>query len=162
MMDDPQQHEGQPAAVTRPEPVEGWFIYTIKQLEMGLRAPLEQAAQRGAGLTTAQYTALSVLDRWPGTTSSDVARRSFVRAQSMAETMTPLIESGYVRRERDPENGRRFPLYLTAKGHEVLESVREPVSALERDLLAALPPSERGQFATFLRACRAALPELPR
>ncbi|GAA4763193.1 MarR family winged helix-turn-helix transcriptional regulator [Citricoccus nitrophenolicus] len=157
-------HEVRPAetAAAHSESVEGWFIYTIKQLEQGLRAPLEQATQLGAGLSTAQYTALSVLDRWPGITSSELARRSFVRAQSMAETMTPLIEIGHVRRERDPENARRFPLYLTAKGRKVLESARGPVAELESRLLAAIPPSERGQFAAFLRSCRSALPELPR
>lgn len=157
-----QESTGRRPTAERPAPVEGWFIYTIKQLELGLRAPLEQAAQQGARLSTAQYTALSVLDRWPGITSSELARRSFVRAQSMAETMTPLIEIGHVRRDRDPENARRFPLYLTPKGREVLESARGPVSELESRLLAAIPPSERSQFADFLRSCRTALPELPR
>lgn len=161
-MDVSQDPEGVPAVTAPPEPVEGWFIYTIKQLELGLRAPLEQASQQVAGLSTAQYTALSVLDRWPGITSSELARRSFVRAQSMAETMTPLLEIGHVRRERDPENARRFPLFLTPKGRRILESARGPVSELESRLLASIPPSERQQFADFLRSCRAALPELPR
>ncbi|MGM7666368.1 MarR family winged helix-turn-helix transcriptional regulator [Microbacterium sp. A93] len=161
-MDVSQEHEDRPSATARPEPVEGWFIYTIKQLELGLRAPLEQATQQGSGLSTAQYTALSVLDRWPGITSSELARRSFVRAQSMAETMTPLIEAGHVRRERDPENARRFPLCLTSKGRGVLESARGPVSELESKLLATIPPTERSQFAAFLRSCRSALPDLPR
>lgn len=161
-MDVSRQGEGRSTARARPEPVEGWFVYTVKQLELGLRAPLEQATQQGAGLSMAQYTALSVLDRWPGITSSELARRSFVRAQSMAETISPLIEMGQVRRDRDPENARRFPLFLTSSGRGVLDSARGPVAALESRLLAGIPPSERAQFAAFLRSCREALPELPR
>ena len=146
----------------RLELVEGWFIYTIKQLELGLRVPLEQVTQEAAKLTAAQYTALSVLARWPGITSSELARRSFVRAQTMAETMSPLLEAGYVDRKSDAGNGRRIPLYLTEAGHEVLISLRKPVSELEAELLGAIPPEDRTQFARYLRACRSALTELPR
>jgi DNA-binding MarR family transcriptional regulator len=158
---EPDRDSHSPAAAP-PDLVEGWFIYTIKQLELGLRAPLEQATQQAAGLTTAQYTALAVLARWPGITSSELARRSFVRAQTMAETMTPLLEAGYVHRAEDAANGRRIPLYLTDAGRAVLESLRGPVSALESELLAAIPPADRHEFASNLRACRAALSELPR
>ncbi|HRO30721.1 MULTISPECIES: MarR family winged helix-turn-helix transcriptional regulator [Micrococcaceae] len=161
-MDTEPDQESHSPATAPPGLVEGWFIYTIKQLESGLRAPLEQAAQQAAGLTTAQYTALAVLARWPGITSSELARRSFVRAQTMAETMTPLLEAGYVRRSEDAASGRRIPLYLTDAGREVLESLSGPVSALESALLAAIPPAERQSFASNLRACRTALAGLPR
>lgn len=139
----------------------GWFIYTIKQLELGLRSPLEKATQE-AGLTAAQFTALSVLARWPGLTSSELARRSFVRAQTMAETMTPLLEAGYVRRQQDPTNGRRFLLFLTESGHTVLDSIRGIVSSLESKLLSGLSPAEREMFAGFLRSCRSKLTTLVR
>ena len=85
----------------------GWFIYTIKQIELGLRIPTEEVAEQ-AGLTTAQFTALAVLERWPGITSSELARRSFVRAQTMAENVSVLLESGFIQRERDPENMRKI------------------------------------------------------
>src|SRR5690625_7007700 len=81
----------------------GWFIYTVKQIELGLRVPTEEVAQQ-AGLTTAQFTALAVLERWPGITSSELARRSFVRAQTMAENVSVLLESGFIQRELDPRS----------------------------------------------------------
>lgn len=143
------------------EPTPGWFIYTIKQLELGLRGPLERATQQ-AGLTTAQFTTLSVLSRWPGITSSELARRSFVRAQSMAETITPLLEAGYVRREQDREHGRRILLHLTKSGKESLTSVSGPMQALESEFLAGINANERQHFAQFLRDCRTTLPDLPR
>lgn len=140
---------------------EGWFIYTIKQLELGLRAPLEQATQ-GAGLTTAQFTALAVLSRWPGLTSSELARRSFVRAQTMAQTIAPLLSSGYIHRQDDPANGRRMRLSLTPEGLTALDSIRGSVSSLEADFLSELLPQERENFAAYMRACRSTLARLPR
>lgn len=143
------------------ELTEGWFIYTIKQLELGLRAPLEQATQ-GAGLTTAQFTALAVLSRWPGLTSSELARRSFVRAQTMAQTIAPLLSSGYIRRQDDPTNGRRMRLSLTTQGLAALDSIREAVSNLEDEFLSGLLPQERENFAAYMRSCRSTLDSLPR
>lgn len=155
------QQEDPADAAMQGELAEGWFIYTVKQLELGLRAPLERATQE-AGLTAPQFTALAVLSRWPGLTSSELARRSFVRAQTMAETITPLLEAGYVHRERDPAKGRRFLLFLTQAGRTALSSIRGPVSALESDFLKELSPHERDMFASYLRACRSTLATLPR
>ena len=64
------------------------FTYVIKQVEMALR-PHFLAVCKQANLTPAQYTALSVLERRPGLTSSELARRSLVRAQTMAATSNP-------------------------------------------------------------------------
>jgi len=139
----------------------GWFIYTVKQIELGLRVPTEEVAQQ-AGLTAAQFTALAVLERWPGITSSELARRSFVRAQTMAENIAVLLEAEYIRRERDPENMRRFRLYLTDTGHATLRAARSAMDELEDKLLAAFTPQERKDFARYLRTARRALRDLPR
>lgn len=139
----------------------GWFIYTIKQIELGLRVPTEEVAQQ-AGLTTAQFTALSVLERWPGITSSELARRSFVRAQTMAENVSVLLGSGFIQRERDPENMRRFRLFITDSGYDMLSSARSAMDVLEAKLLVALTPRDREAFAKYLRSVRRALRTLPR
>ena len=79
------------------EPASGTLIYLIKQLELGLRPVLEDAVSR-EGLSAAQYTALTVLRRRPGLTSSELARRSFVRAQTMAETIAFLMKRDLISR----------------------------------------------------------------
>lgn len=134
----------------------GSFVYVIKQLELALR-PRFFEASASAGTTAAQYTALTVLERRPGITSSELARRSFVRAQTMAATMDPLLEAGLVRRERDPLHGRRILLYLTEKGAETVTSLAYRFDELEELLVSDLSPEERAQFADYLRRCRTAL-----
>jgi len=132
------------------------FTYVIKQLELALRPRFMEACARG-GLTAAQFTALTVLQRRPGTTSSELARRSFVRAQTMAATVDPLIAAGMVRRERDPAHGRRQLLFLTPAGEQMVARISPDVAAIEEEMLADLSPGEREQLGDLLRRCRLAL-----
>ncbi|KQV06086.1 MarR family winged helix-turn-helix transcriptional regulator [Leifsonia sp. Root112D2] len=134
----------------------GSFVYVVKQLELGLRPRFFEACA-AAGMTAAQYTALTVLQRRPGITSSELARRSFVRAQTMAATVDPLVEAGHVRRERDPEHGRRILLYLTESGSNAISTLNPQIDALEELLVSELSAKERAQFADYLRRCRHAL-----
>ncbi|MFT4307557.1 MAG: MarR family transcriptional regulator [Microbacterium sp.] len=135
------------------EEAPGGFVYVIKQLELALR-PRLVAACAAAGMTVAQYTALTVLRRRPGITSSELARRSFVRAQTMATTMDPLIDAGMVRRERDPEHGRRILLHLTDAGARAIDDLSPRVAAIEDALLEEFEPAERAAFAAYLRRAR--------
>ena len=143
------------------EPASGTLIYLIKQLELGLRPVLEDAVSR-EGLSAAQYTALTVLRRRPGLTSSELARRSFVRAQTMAETIAFLMKRDLISREVDPTNGRRFLLYITADGDRVVEALRNPVGDVEALLLNGLEETQRQVLIETLRACRDSLGEAPR
>jgi DNA-binding MarR family transcriptional regulator len=147
-------HTDTPAA---PEArTEGWFIYMLKQLDMGLRPWMEQSAGV-VDLTAAQFTALSVLAVRQGLSSSELARRSFVRAQSMAESVTPLIERGLVTRQRDMEDRRSFVLYITEEGRKMLKLAQQDVAGVEEQLLSGLTPGQRDELATLLRVCRSNL-----
>lgn len=134
----------------------GGFVYVIKQLELGLRPRFLEACQAG-GLTGAQYTALTVLQARPGITSSELARRSFVRAQTMAATVDPLLDAGLVRREADPAHARRMLLFLTPAGERRIAEMSPPIVELEQLLVSGLSDDEQSQFADLLRRCRQAL-----
>lgn len=132
------------------------FVYVIKQLELGLRPLFFEACDK-AGITGAQYTALTVLLRHPGVTSSELARRSFVKAQTMAVTLDPLIESGFIRRETQTLNGRKIQLFITQKGEELIEQLSPHIDQLENELVSDLNEIEREQLSDFLRRCRHSL-----
>jgi len=129
------------------------FTYIIKQVELALRPPFNAVCQE-AGLTMAQATALSVLQRWPGVTSSELARRSFVKAQTMAANVDPLLEAGLVRRETDPSHARRQLLFLTDDGVALVERLLPGVATLERGMVDGLSREERDQLLDLLRRCR--------
>lgn len=129
----------------------GWYLYMLKLVENGMRPSLESALS-AHGFTTAQYTALSVLRARPGITSSELARRSFVRAQSMAETVASLQARGLVEREKDPAHARRLLLHLTGEGRSALTAVEPPVAQAEEAVLNGLSEASRSQLASALRA----------
>ena len=134
------------------------LIYLIKQAEMAVRRPFIDAVA-SHGLNYAQYTALTVLKRLPGLTSSDLARRSFVRPQSMAETLTPLVDAGLARRDRNPDHGRQILLSITPAGIEKIDAMAETVRAIEDAMLGDFDDDEVALFASFLRRARRSLAE---
>ncbi|SEF20755.1 DNA-binding transcriptional regulator, MarR family [Amycolatopsis pretoriensis] len=76
------------------------------------------------GLTSAQASALARLAITEPTTASVLAGGEKVRPQSMAATVAALAKLGLVRREADPEDGRRQLLFLTAEGREYAQGAR--------------------------------------
>jgi DNA-binding MarR family transcriptional regulator len=139
---------------------DGYLIYLLKQIEMGVRRPFEELIA-GHGITTAGYTALTVLQSRPGITSSELARRSFVRAQTMAETVTALSDAGLVRREKDPAHGRQLLLFITDLGIDRVATLAAEVVQLETHLLKRLGAEEPAELVRLLREVRDALVELP-
>ena len=132
------------------------LLYMIKQVELAVRSRLEEVT--GArGLTSLQYTALTVLERHPGLTSAALARNSFVRAQTMAQMITVLEERGLLERQKDPVSRRQYLLSLTERSTELLTSLRDEVAAVETRMVSGLAEHEVAAMRHALRSCRMAL-----
>jgi DNA-binding MarR family transcriptional regulator len=136
------------------------LLYLIKQVELAVRQRLDEAAA-AHDLTALQYTALTVLERHPGMTSAELARNSFVRAQTMAEMVTYLVGRGLVKRERDTHNRRQYLLSLTRKGQTVVDRLRAPVASINEDMVEDLDRSEVAALRSYLLRCRQSLHEHP-
>ena len=108
-------------------------------------------AESGMGTSPWSRSQLLALDRLvtgPPMTTSDLAAAEYVRPQSMAATLAPLLDAGLVTRHRDPDDGRRVLIVPTDAGRDALRSVQTQrdawlTSAIERELdekeQAALP-----------------------
>ena len=132
------------------------LLYLIKQVELAVRSSLDEVTST-RGLTSLQYTALTVLERHPGLTSAALARNSFVRAQSMAQMITALEAAGLIARKRDPLSRRQYLLSLTPRGTQVLDDLRDEVAAVETRMVSGLADHETATLRHALRSCRLAL-----
>ena len=136
------------------------LLYLLKQVELAVRARLDDML-RQAGLTALQYTAMTVLEGHPDLTASQLARRSFVTAQSMADMVTALLSRDLIERHRDPADRRRLVLALTPAGYEVLDEYRPKVADLEAEMLSGLTRPQAVALREAILACRQALAGKP-
>lgn len=128
----------------------------VKQVEQVTRASLDELL-RPAGVTVLQYTALSVVDRAEKITSADLARQSFVRAQSAADLVNALIKRGLITREPDPAHRRRLLISLTDAGRSLLADYGPREAELENRMLADFDAAEREVFRDLLLRARRSL-----
>jgi DNA-binding MarR family transcriptional regulator len=129
------------------------LLYVIKQVELAARSQLDEIF-RPIGMTALQYTALTVLERHPDLSSAQLARNSFVTAQTVADLVRTLEERGLVERHRDAADRRRLVLALTGDGRALLGRYRGKVAALEERMLHSLTAEQAAELRRGLNICR--------
>jgi DNA-binding MarR family transcriptional regulator len=124
-------------------------LYLVKQLELAARSVMDERL-RPLGVTTLQYTALSVLARRDDLSSAQLARRSFVRPQTMHQMIQALAERGLVERRADPSNRRVLLVGLSEQGRSLLRECEPLVGEIEDRMLAGMPEEQREAFRNAL------------
>ncbi|MGX1273804.1 MarR family winged helix-turn-helix transcriptional regulator [Streptomyces phaeoluteigriseus] len=125
------------------------LLYMVKQVELAVRSHLDELV-RPSGITALQYTALTVLERHDGLSAAQLARDSFVTAQSIADVVRSLENRGLIRRERNPRNRRELLILLTDEGRQVLDRHAGPVRELEERMVRDLTGRQAEQFRSAL------------
>jgi DNA-binding MarR family transcriptional regulator len=121
------------------------LLYMVKQVELVVRSHLDELV-KPSGITALQYTALTVLERHDGLSAAQLARDSFVTAQSIADLVRSLESRGLVRRERNPQSRRELLILLTDAGRELLARHEAPVRELEERMVRDLTAHQTEQF----------------
>ncbi|WP_433802758.1 MarR family winged helix-turn-helix transcriptional regulator [Actinomycetospora sp. CA-084318] len=112
---------------------------TLGRLRRRLRENFDRAE-----LTASQLGVLTRLDREGPATVSELAAAERVRPQSMAAAVGAVVERGFVRRDPDPDDGRRQVASLTAAGRDLLVTSRAAGQGWLADALAQrLTPEEQ-------------------
>lgn len=135
------------------------LLYAIKQVELAVRARLDELL-KPADVTALQYTALTVLERRGRLSAAQLARNSFVTAQSMADMVRVLSRKGLISRAPDPSDRKRLLIELTPAGREFLDEFRDDVAELDRRMTGSLTARQRAALSRSLNECRAALQSL--
>jgi DNA-binding MarR family transcriptional regulator len=124
----------------------------VKQLELAVRAEMDLHA-RDYGLTTLQYTALTVLQRHPGMSGADLSRRSFVSPQAGNEIVAHLERKGLIQRSPDAQNRRILRMRLTREGERVVGACEGWMDDLEKKMLAGLVRGDTKALREMLETC---------
>lgn len=109
------------------------------------------------GLSMWEYVILSALRRAAAPTQAELSATTGRDKTRLIGNLDRLHEAGLIRRDPDPQDRRNRVVTLTTAGTQTHRSCHREITAMERDLLAALPASDRrafeGALVTLLRAC---------
>ena len=129
----------------------------IARLERAIRKGINERV-RPYGLTTLQYTTLSVLRRQGRPLSNaQLARRAYVTPQAMGEVIEKLEKMHLLKRVSHPNHRRVYPAVLLPAGIQVLEECDARVAELEAAMLHDLDDHERLEMARALTSAVQAL-----
>ena len=106
-----------------------------------------------AGLTPTQLSALSTVDRAGPLRLGDLAAAERIAPSTLTRLVSVLEDRGYVQRRAVPGDARAWTLVVTARGHEVLDRIRQESTIVLADSLLTLSPDQ-------LTALAAAMPAL--
>lgn len=103
-----------------------------------------------AGARPPTYGALTVIHQLGPISQREVCDILGHHPSDMVELVDMLERNGWVRRERDPDDRRRYRLTLTEGGRVVLARYDEVAAEAEADVLAVLDEDERRALSDLL------------
>lgn len=134
-------------------------ILTSIILKAGRQAMEQCLVQQGTPLSTLQYGILRLLFL-ESFTLSELSRKMALDPSTLVPALDALERKGYIRRERDTTDRRRFPLFLTDDGKILLEQIQmqQEDDPIHRALLA-LGEKDADQLRGLLRKMVLHLPD---
>jgi DNA-binding MarR family transcriptional regulator len=113
--------------------------YLVYRVERRLRARLDEE-MRQCGVSTPEYTALSVLRERDGLSCAQLARWALVTPQAMNLVISGLERRKLVRRRPDPGHRRVLRASVTPKGLALLARCDRSMDRIEADMLGDMDP----------------------
>jgi DNA-binding MarR family transcriptional regulator len=139
---------------------EGAVGYLLRQAQLTLRRAMDTAL-RDLGLTTPQFSVLSVLEVEPGLSGAALARASMLTPQTTSSILVALERAGRVERAQHPHDSRVLQVRLTEEGRALVDQARARVAKVERQMTAQLTKPETTQLRRWLVACAQSLEHPP-
>ncbi len=130
--------------------------YLVYRVERRLRARLDEQL-RLHGISTPEYTALSLLRERDVLSCAQLARWALVTPQAMNLVVSALERRRLVRRRPDPKHRRVLRASVTAKGLELLDRCDRSVDEIEADMLGDMPAETVELVRDALTACARSL-----
>ena len=103
-------------------------------------------------ITSPQFATLNALYSEPNLDQRTLGLRVSLDRSTMAEVVSRLSSRGLIRTERDPRDGRRKTIALTAKGLQAVQQLIPRTHAMTARLVGPLDPRQRAELLRLLTA----------
>lgn len=124
--------------ITKDNDLLGTLIHDVAYL---LRHEIDDRL-RPHNLTRVKWLALGVIDDQGPITQSELASKLELGAASVGRLVDRLVERGFVRRGKDPEDRRSYKLTLTKTAETLVEDLEDIAVELRNETLDALSETE--------------------
>ena len=132
------------------------FRSKLKKTQHALRLHMD-AALKAIDLTTPQYAVLAQLEMEGGISNAELARRSFITAQTMHGIVQNLENRGLIKRENAPKNNRILSTTLTKQGLSTVQKAHRLIKDIENDMTSTMTTSQKDLLENMLSECLANL-----
>lgn len=112
----------------------------------------------GEGLTGSQFAVLTALHHCPGISHRTLRGMIAIDRTTVTGIVERLTAKGWVARERDPDDARKFRLALTPLAEGTYAATAERVAVVQKQLVAPLGSSARERVQSLLRRVAFARP----
>ena len=109
----------------------------LKITDHELRQKIDAALEH-LGLTSAQYSVLSVIESGETMTSAELARKCFVSPQTMNRILQNLEKDGFVKKSANPDHGLKLDYTFTNKAIKTLCDAHVAVNDIELKMVKGL------------------------
>lgn len=130
------------------------FFY-VQQVELLVRRRIDECLQP-EGITAGQYMALNMITHHEPVSSSELAKRASMTAQSMGEFIKSLEAKGLISRNADPMNRRVILINSTPAGRKLLVRCEAAVDRAEREFFDCLSGEEVANLRFLMSRVRTA------
>ncbi|GGY80344.1 MarR family transcriptional regulator [Streptomyces nitrosporeus] len=111
------------------------------------------------GVNATEHKVLDLVGRHPGVSPTRLAQETRLSYAAITKITHHLVELGYVRRERDPSDGRKFALFVSPEHRRSMTGVMAPLIAGMARVTGELTESERETVSRWLMGTVTALRE---
>ena len=125
----------------------------LKPTQVALHEAMATALRK-VDLTVTSYSTMRNLARSPGISKSDLARKAFVRSQSLTGILADLSAAELITRSSDPEHGRILKTELTAAGLDKLAEADALVVPIIEYMVEGIPEQDQARLVEMLSHCR--------
>jgi DNA-binding MarR family transcriptional regulator len=130
---------------------EGHLGYLLRQASVALRGAMDEALVE-MGVTTPQFSVLTMIAAYPGVSGADLARLTFLTPQTINVIVRNLERDGAVEKSAHATHGRILRLHATARGQALLKRCRGRVAEVEAELAGLLGKDEERLVRGWLSA----------
>lgn len=130
------------------------IAYLLKSLHHSLRQAVDESFRvQRIDMSFAHLATLYTLQAEPGVTGAELARRSFVTAQTMNTILHRLEKDGDIERRPNPASMRADSWFITRTGEERLERAKVAGAQVWQRMLSTFKAAEVAQLQGLLQRC---------